>query len=321
MTPGDVGPAIQTSGLAKRYRDVVALEGLDLTVPDGSVFGLLGPNGAGKTTTLRLLAGLSRPTAGRATVAGVEVGMGATAIQHRIGVLDQDPRYYGWMTGRELVTLAGRLHGLRGPALRERVAELLERVALSGAADRRIGGYSGGMRQRIGFAQALVGRPAVLLLDEPVSSLDPEGRRDLLALISTLRGESTVVLSTHVLNDVERICDRVGILSAGRLVAEAPLGELLERFALPIYRLDPEPGQPAEVAVLVERLRAASWVTDVRLDGGIIRVAVSDVAAAGRELLPAVVAAGLTLAGFERQRPDLEEVFLRVVAGDRGARA
>jgi ABC-2 type transport system ATP-binding protein len=319
MPGGGSGPAIQTAGLAKRYRDVLALEGLDLAVPEGSIFGLLGPNGAGKTTTLRLLAGLTRPTSGRAIVAGVEVGMGATAIQRRIGVLDQDPRYYGWMTGRELVTLAGRLHGLSGRALRDRVAELLERVALTPAANRRIGGYSGGMRQRIGIAQALVGRPPVLLLDEPVSSLDPEGRRDLLALIATLRGEATVVFSTHVLNDVERVCDRVGILNAGRLVAEAPLGELLERYAQPVYRLDPEPGQAAAVEALAGRLRASAWVTGVGVDSGALRVIVSDVTAAGRELLPTVVGAGVALAGFERQRPDLEEVFLRIVAGDRVA--
>ncbi len=313
----DAAVAIRALGLTKRYRDVLALDGLDLAIPAGSVFGLLGPNGAGKTTTLRLLAGLTRASAGRADVAGVEVGADPAALHRRIGVLDQDPRYYGWMTGQELLELAGRLHGLAGMALRVRVHELLERVALAGAARRRIGGYSGGMRQRLGIAQALIGRPPVLLLDEPVSSLDPEGRRDVLALVETLRGETTVVFSTHVLNDIERVCDRVGILSAGRLVAEAPLSELLERYAAPVYRLDPEPGQAAAVAALAAGLRGAPWVTGVVEGAGGLQVSVSDVAAAGHELLPAVVAGGVVLAAFERQRPDLETVFLRIVAATR----
>ncbi|MGZ8501502.1 MAG: ATP-binding cassette domain-containing protein, partial [Candidatus Limnocylindrales bacterium] len=181
------GPvAITCHGLTKRYPGgVLALDRLDLEVPAGSVFGLLGPNGAGKTTTLRLLVGLARPSGGSASVAGIPLG--TAELTERIGFLDQDPRYYDWSTGRELVELVGQLHGLTGQALHARVDEVLGQVGLAEAADRRIGTYSGGMRQRLGIAQALVDRPPVLILDEPVSSLDPEGRRDLLALISELR--------------------------------------------------------------------------------------------------------------------------------------
>jgi ABC-2 type transport system ATP-binding protein len=318
MRTAPVGLAIRTTGLTKRYGIVTALDGLDLAVPEGSVFGLLGPNGAGKTTTFRLLTGLSRPTAGSAEVNGIPVGGPDPAdLRRRVGVLEQDPRYYGWMTGRDLLSFAGRLHGLAGRELRMRVDETLELVGLTAAGNRRIGGYSGGMRQRIGIGQALVARPPVLILDEPVSSLDPEGRRDLLALISTLRGGTTVLFSTHVLADVERVCDRVAILNLGRLVAEAPLAELLERYAQPVYRLEAEPGQGAGIATLAGRLRATPWISAVSVDGDTLRVVVSDRAAAGRELLPAAVDAGLALAAFERQRPDLEEVFLRIVAGSR----
>ncbi len=162
-------------------------------------------------------------------------------------MLDQDPRYYGWMTGRELVALAGRLQGLGARDAGTRATAALEQVGLAEAATRRIGGYSGGMRQRLGIAQALVSEPSLLILDEPVSSLDPEGRRDLLALIAELRQRATIIFSTHVLADVERICDRVGILDHGQLVTEGPLDELLGRYALPLYRLDPEPGQDALV--------------------------------------------------------------------------
>jgi ABC-2 type transport system ATP-binding protein len=314
-------PIVRTIGLTKRYGSVVALDGLDLEVPDGVVFGLLGPNGAGKTTTIRLLTGLARPTAGRAEVAGIEAGPDSPDLQRRIGYLDQDPRFYGWMLGRELLELVGRLHGLKGGQLRERVAETLERVGLADAGERRIGGYSGGMRQRLGIGQAIVAEPELLILDEPVSSLDPEGRRDLLALVGELRRTSTVVFSTHVLADVERVCDRVAILDHGRLVTESPLETLLDDYAGPVYRLDPEPGQSAAVAALVGRLDSADWVTSVVLDGGIVSVSLRDPASGSRTLLAEVVAAGMALAGFERQRPTLEDVFLRLVGRDRGEAA
>jgi ABC-2 type transport system ATP-binding protein len=306
--------AVTTAGLTKRYGPVVALDGLDLAVPPGVVFGLLGPNGAGKTTTIRLLTGLARPTAGRATVAGVPVGADGADLRRRIGWLDQDPRFYGWMRGRELLELVGRLHGIEGAALRGRVGETLELVGLADAGERRIGGYSGGMRQRLGIGQAIVHRPEVLILDEPVSSLDPEGRRDLLSLVGELRGASTVLFSTHVLTDVERICDRVGILDHGRLVTEGPLAALLEAYATPVYRLDPEAGQGPAVERLAAALRERPWAVDVAGEaGGGLRVAVSDPGAAAREILGLVVAAGVTLVGFERARPTLEDVFLRLV--------
>ena len=307
------GLAIEARGLTKRYGDVVALDALDLAVPTGSVFGFLGPNGAGKTTTLRLLTGLGRATAGTAVVAGIEVGRGGADLARRLGYLAQDPRFYGWMTGRELLTFVGRAYGLGGAALRSRVDEVLETVGLSDAARRRIGGYSGGMRQRLGVGQAMLPRPSVLLLDEPVSALDPGGRRDTLELIGRLRGESTVLMSTHILTDVERICDRVAILDHGRLVTEAPMSELLGRHARPILELDPEPGQAAAVATLAAALRAAAWTREVREDHGVLRVIVTDVERAAAEALPLVVAAGVRLARFERVRPTLEDVFLQLV--------
>jgi ABC-2 type transport system ATP-binding protein len=306
-------PAIETSGLTKRFGSILALDRLDLVVPRGSVFGLLGPNGAGKTTTIRILTGLARPTAGSASVAGVEVGLDEPELRRRLGYLDQDPRFYGWMTGRELLELVGRLHGLARSELRSRVDEMLARTGLTAAAQRRIGGYSGGMRQRLGIAQALLHRPEIIILDEPVSSLDPEGRRDLLELIAGLRGEATVVFSTHVLADVERICDRVAILDRGRLITEGPLEELLAAHARPIYRLGPAPGQGAAIAILVDGLRAAPWTTDVAAGDDLVRVTVLDPVAAAAGILPLVVAAGVVLDSFERARPTLEDVFLELV--------
>ena len=221
------------------------------------------------------------------------------------------------MTGRELVALVARLHGLDGEVEQARTAEVLAQVGLAAAADRRVGTYSGGMRQRLGIAQALVNRPTLLILDEPVSSLDPEGRRDLLALIADLRGSATVLFSTHVLSDVERICDRVAILDHGHLVTEGPLAELLDRYAQPIYRLEPEPGQAPAVARLIAALRGSDWVATVDEVHGELRVTVADPDRAATELLRAVVAAECQRsARIERVRPTLEDVFLRLVGRD-----
>ncbi len=305
--------AVVCAGLTKHYGSVRALEGLDLEVPRGAIFGFLGPNGAGNTTTLRLLTGLGHPTRGRAWVAGIEVGRAGPEAGRSFGYLDQDPRFYGWIRGRELLGFVADLYGLHGPARSARIDEVLEIVGLSDAGRRRIGGYSGGMRQRIGLATALLPRPPVLFLDEPVSALDPAGRHDILDVIGRLRGETTVFMSTHILNDVERVCDRVAILDAGRLVTEAPIDDLLERYAVPVFQVEPEGGQDAQVAAFARRLRAESWTTAVVEEHGLLRVHVTDPRAAGPALLRALADDGISVVAFERQRPTLEDVFLRLV--------
>ncbi len=305
--------AISTHGLTKRFGPVLALDGLTLDVPAGSIFGLLGPNGAGKTTTIRILTGLARQTGGSATVAGIEVGIDRPDLRRKLGYLDQDPRFYAWMTGRELLELVGRLYGLDEHDLRQRTAEVLEQVGLTAAAGRRIGGYSGGMRQRLGIGQALLHRPEIVILDEPVSSLDPEGRRDVLELVAGLRATATVVFSTHVLADVERVCDRIAILDRGRLVTEAPLEDLLSQHARPVFRLVPATTGQAGVPALIEALEAAPWTSAVQAEPHEIRVMVSDEPAASRSILPVVVANGVALESFERVRPTLEDVFLELV--------
>ena len=321
MTTAPAGSAISTQGLSRRYGPVLALDGLDLEVPARSVFGLLGPNGAGKTTAIRILTGLARPTSGTATVAGAAIDAPNGQLQRRIGYLDQDPRFYGWMRGRELLEFAGRLHGLHGPELRSRVAEVLETVGLTDAAKRKIGGYSGGMRQRLGIGQAMIGRPEVLFLDEPVSSVDPEGRRDILDIVGRLRDSATVFISTHILADVERVCDRVAILDFGHLVIESPIDDLLETYARPIYTIEPEPGQPGAIERLAAAVRDQAWTREVRVEPGRVRVFVNAPAVAGPALLPLLAATGVTLVAFERARPSLEEVFLHLVAADGRDRA
>ena len=318
----DAPPAIAARGLTKRFGPILALDRLELDVPAGVVFGLLGPNGAGKTTTIRLLTGLARPTAGAVTVDGLDASAGTAAqaeLHRRIGVLDQEPRFYGWMTGRELLRFVGQLLGLSGAELRSRTDETLERVGLTEAANRRIGGYSSGMRQRLGIGQAIIGRPPLLILDEPVSSLDPEGRRDLLELIAGLREASTVVLSSHVLSDVERVCERVAILDHGRLVIESAVDELLDRFAPPAYRVELDPGQERQVAACLDALARQPWAGRVESGTSALRIHVTDPAAAAAGLLPLLASSGLRLAAFERERPTLEDVFLELVGRERAA--
>jgi ABC-2 type transport system ATP-binding protein len=217
------------------------------------------------------------------------------------------------MTPRELLDMVGRIYRMPDATRRSRIDEVLETAGLTDAARRPIGGLSGGMRQRLGIAQAILNRPPILLLDEPVSSLDPEGRVDMLAVIRQLGGEQTVLFSTHILTDVERVCDRVAILDHGRLVTTGPMSELLERYGRPVYRLEPEDGQGEATDRLLAALRGAPFVTHVDETIAGMRVAVSDARDAGGQLLALVAAQGVALRVFERQRPTLEDVFLQLV--------
>jgi ABC-2 type transport system ATP-binding protein len=306
-------PAIRVQDLRKTFADVRALDGLSFSVEPGSVFGFLGPNGAGKTTTLRILTGLARASGGQAWVDGVEVTAQQRQVARHIGYLPQDPAFYPWMTASELLDHVGRVFGLSSKECQSRTRELLALLGLTEAASRRVGGFSGGMRQRLGIAQALVNRPPVLLLDEPVSSLDPAGRRDLLELIEHLREQCTILMSTHILADVERVCDTVGIINRGKLVAEAPQKDLLERYAVPAFEVEVDHGLAEPFAAWSQALRQARWVTSVSADGRTARVVVNDVPTAKRELAASAIQAGLILTRYEVVRPSLEDVFLQLV--------
>ncbi len=306
-------PVIRTEALHKVFGEIRALDGLDLSVERKTVFGFLGPNGAGKTTTMRILAGLAKPTSGRAWVAGVEAGADQAEIARCIGYLPEDPRFYPWMTPRELLDYIGRIFFLSPNDRQARTEYLLDLVGLDKAAMRRIGGFSHGMRQRLGLAQALINEPEVLLLDEPVSALDPVGRREMLELIDHLREKSTIMMSTHILADVERVCDTVGIINHGRMLAEAEQEELVERYAVPAFEFTVEHESEARLHGWADGARKEKWVSAVVIDGLQARVIVSDLSSAKRELLRSVVQSRLSITRYEMARPSLEDVFMRLI--------
>lgn len=307
--------ALVCHALSKRYGKLTALHELELTVPEGSIFGFLGPNGAGKTTAIRILATLSHPTSGEAWVAGASVTGDPGRARQALGYLPQDVAFPRWMSGQEYLEFAAELSGVPARERRSRAMEMLHKLGLADAAGRRIGGYSGGMRQRLGIAQALIHRPSVLILDEPVSALDPLGRREVLELLAGLRGEATVFFSSHILEDIDRICDQVAILAAGKLVAQESTVRLKERYAQPVFLV--EVAGAAER--LMEKLAFEPWIAQTTVQAGVLRVLVRDVARAERELPRLVLASDLILVRYEQVLPSLEDVFMRLVEPKEGA--
>jgi ABC-2 type transport system ATP-binding protein len=303
--------AIEIRRLTKAYGHKRALDRVDLQVEEGSIFGFLGPNGAGKTTTLRILTGLARPTKGTVRVLGHDVATADNAVRADIGFLPDVPGFYEWMTAEEFLRFAGGLFGLGRKTLDERTGVLLELAGLTDVAT-RIGGYSRGMKQRLGVAQALVNAPRLLMLDEPTSALDPMGRKEVLDMLLSLGGRTTVFFSTHILADVERICDTVAILDHGRVVAQAPIDELKARYGA--EKVVVEVGEGADE--LAAAIAAEPWATKVARDtNGTIAVTVSDADAASRAIPAMVAARALPLRRMEAGEMGLEEVFVQLVGG------
>ena len=306
--------SVHVDNLKKYYGPVHALDGLQLEVAPGTIFGFLGPNGAGKTTTLRILTGLARPTSGTAQVAGVDVLKDGSQLSRHIGHLPEEPAFYTWMTPREFLDYLGRLYGLSSKARISRTRELLALVHLEEVSKRRIAGFSRGMRQRLGVAAALIHHPEVLFLDEPASALDPAGRKEVLDLIENLRGQCTVVMSTHILADVERVCDVVGIIAKGRMLIQSRREQLLEQYAIPAFEVEGD--DQAALSLWAQELRRLPWVISVVPRNDAFRITVRDVQSAKRTLLAMAVNSGLTLNRYEEVRPSLEDVFLQLVGAE-----
>jgi ABC-2 type transport system ATP-binding protein len=298
---------VEVRALTKQYGEITAVDHVDLTVEAGDVYGYLGPNGAGKTTSLRMMLGLIRPNSGSVRLFGRDPLLGVAALQGVAGFVEA-PRFYPYLTGRKNLELLAAFDG--GDA-RSRIGEVLAVVELTPRAGDRVGGYSHGMRQRLGIAAALLRSPRLLLLDEPTTGLDPAGMRDMRLLVRRLaEGGITVLLSSHQLGEVEEMCNRVAIVQAGRIVYEGALADLTGA-AVSGYRL-----RTTDPARALTVCRAQPGIEDAHLPEGAEEVTfmADEEAAAG--LSVALVEAGVAIVALVPQRPTLEDLFFRFTEGD-----
>jgi ABC-2 type transport system ATP-binding protein len=300
--------AIEVEDLQREFKGVTAVAGIDLEVAPGEVFGFLGPNGAGKTTTVRMLVTLLRPTGGRARVAGFDVADEAAEVRRRIGVALQEAALDPLMTGTELIELQAVLHGIAPRDVRARGAELIGRVGLEAAAERRVGTYSGGMRRRLDLAMALIHSPQVLFLDEPTTGLDPTSRLTLWDEVRRLRDEGTTVfLTTQYLEEADQLADRVAIIQSGRIVAEGTPAALKAEVGRPHLNItlagEPDLALARDVAARFGDHRPVA-------DGAHLSVALAGGAAEVAPVVRALDDAGLLVASLELEQPTLDDVFL-----------
>jgi ABC-2 type transport system ATP-binding protein len=303
--------AIEALDLHKQYPpDVVALDGMSLTVPAGTIFGLLGPNGAGKSTTVRVLCTLSRPDRGSARVAGIDVLQDPTAVRHAIGVVGQRHGAAPDATGRENLVAQGEFYGITGRRLRERVDESLKRFGLTEASDRLVRTYSGGMQRRLDIAMGLLHRPHVLFLDEPTTGLDPEARAELWHEVERLAREEqmTILLTTHYMDEADRLASQLAIVDRGHVVAEGTPDELKRGLEGDTIQIElPSDG----VLRATDALAPVAGVSDVGVDGRVLHARADNGAAAIPEVMLALEARGIRALSVTLARPSLDDVYLR----------
>ncbi|MGI5947914.1 MAG: ABC transporter ATP-binding protein [Lachnospiraceae bacterium] len=301
-------PIIKISGLTKVYGEKRAVDNLYLTVGKGEVFGLLGPNGAGKTTTVLMLLGLTEPTEGFAWIDGHDCIREPIAVKRIVGYLPDNVGFYNDLTGRENLRFTGRLNGLSGDFLEQRIEELLERVGMAEAADKKAGTYSRGMKQRLGIADVLMKDPKVIIMDEPTLGIDPQGMRELLELIRELaeKDKRTIMISSHQLQQIQQVCDRVGIFVKGKLIACGPietLGQQLEKeghFVTEI-QADPMDGR------LIQLLESIETVKAVNREGqSLIIDSTEDIR---KEMGRRLVEQGYALLGLKQKGGELDEIY------------
>jgi ABC-2 type transport system ATP-binding protein len=303
--------AIVARGLRKRYGKVQALDGLDLSVGRATIFGLLGPNGAGKSTTVKILTTLSRPDAGEAHVAGVDVLAHPHRVRRAIGVVGQRPGSAEEATGRENLVLQGELYGITGGELKRRVDDVLDRFDLADAADRPVRTYSGGMQRRLDVAMGLVHRPQVLFLDEPTTGLDPEVRAALWSEIERLARdeEMTILLTTHYLEEADRLASDLAIVDRGRVVAQGSPDALKSELQGDSVHVELAEAEPeVRVQAVLARVRE---LTHVSVEGRFVHASATHGATAVPAVLGAFESSGVKVASVSMARPSLDEVYLR----------
>jgi ABC-2 type transport system ATP-binding protein len=314
-----VSPAIRTEHLTKIYAQrLVAVNDLNLVVPKGSIFGLLGPNGAGKTSTLRLLLGLHRPSAGRAEVFGRPCGVNAVSVRQLIGYVPTNPKLPGHMRPLEYLDLLGKLYGLPRQIRKPRLASLVRAVGLLGATGQPIRTFSTGMTTRLGIAASLIGDPPLLIWDEPTAGLDPSARRFTLDLIRELGRTRTIVVSTHILSDIDQVCSDVGVMHEGRMIFSGSMREMKRRLARNAFRLDLD-GNAEDLQRFVGQVNALVGASATLNSNDLVTIQVDDGlshSAMLSEVLSLVDTANLCLQNVHSGQNETEDVYLQLLHED-----
>ena len=299
-------PVVRVNGLKKKFQDNEVIKGLNFDLQKGKCTALIGPNGSGKTTTLRMLSGLMKPSAGTIIFEGEKK---EADIRKYIGYLPQFPVFYEWMTGFEFLYYVGQLGGLSKKTVKARSEELLSLVGLSEARNQRIGKYSGGMKQRLGIAQAIIHSPKLVMLDEPVSALDPFGRREVLQLLEQLKTEMTILFSTHILNDAEEVCDHILFLHNGLIVESGTLAELQKNHGQARIVLE----FLEKTSDYIEAFSSRGLIASATIEGNTATLIVKDIEEAKRAFLREIADHDWPLIRFEIGGLDLEDMFMEVV--------
>jgi ABC-type multidrug transport system, ATPase component len=295
--------------LAKTFGNVQSLKDVSFSIEGKGCVGFLGANGAGKTTTIRIITGLAKPTAGSVSVVGYDVMKDAISIRKEIGYCPQTPAFYNDMTAEQWMYWVGRIFKLGKQEIAARTEELLKLCGIWDVRHRAIGGFSGGMKQRLGIAQALINRPKLLVLDEPVSALDPMGRYDVLMLIEKLKADMTIFMSTHILDDVERVADHIIIIDKGTVLLSQTMEELKRGYKESVIHLTIEPTTEALAAILDKE----PVFTKVYQEGNSFTIECDDIEAANVKLPQLLVRHGIRFTNYRVAEANLEQIFMKVV--------
>lgn len=300
---------IELRAISKLYNDRPVVNDFSCRFAKNRCTGLIGVNGAGKTTILKILVGLVGASSGEIYLDNQPANPKAMDYKRRIGYLSQTPSFYPWMTGYEFLDLVADLQGLAKADKAERINEVLATVALADEPRKRIGSYSGGMKQRLGIAQAFIQRPEILILDEPVSALDPEGRYQIIKLLQELKKETTIILSTHILHDVDKVCDDIIIIDQGIKLVDEELKALKQKYIEPVLKVDLVETSPRAVSLLADQ----AWVIDAHLLDNQLTITVNDQYEALKQLPSFLLDHDLDFLSLAVKQPELEDIFLRTV--------
>ncbi len=299
---------LEISNLSKNFGNNKVLDQLSLSVEDGSIFGFIGPNGAGKTTTMKIILGLLNADSGNVRICGEDVKYGENSTNRFVGYLPDVPSFYGYMKPMEYLNLCGEIAGLDKALIESRSLELIEMVGLKDV-NRKISGFSRGMKQRLGIAQALITKPKLLILDEPTSALDPAGRKDILDILKAVKGETTIIFSTHILYDVETICDKVAVLNGGKIVLTGSLDEIKQNYKHNILHV--EFSDIANAEKLFSLIKNEDFYVEFVNNAVIIKS--NHLAKCEQKILSVLLENDLFPNKLEVVEPTLENLFLEVI--------